>query len=240
METNKIYNVDCLEGLKKLHAESIDLVVTSPPYNIGIDYGDFNDSNQNRDYLEWFYKILKSLYRVLKKDSVLALNVGNQRNSGLPHQAWFLLRKSGFKIIKEIFWYKGLYYIQGETIFVCSKSGDYNKQNYKDDGFYANGQFATIWEMRYKNGESKKCLGHNAFFVKQLPKNFIKITTKEGDLVLDPFIGSGTVALACQEENRNFIGFEINKDYIDIANNRLSQKPIRDWFEKIKWDVEED
>lgn len=216
--------------MKQLDNDSVNLVVTSPPYNIGIDYGEYNDSKQDIEYLGWLKKVLNSLYRILKQDGILALNVGNQRNKGLPHYIYFLLKQVGFKIIKEIFWYKGLYYIQGETIFVCSKSGQYNKQTYKDDGFYANGQFATVWEMRYKTGESKKKLKHNAFFVKKLPYNFIKITTKEEDLVLDPFIGIGTTAVACKELNRKFIGFEINKEYIKVANKRLSQDNLKSWF----------
>ena len=129
-------------------------------------------------------------------------------------------------MIKEILWYKGLYYIQGETIFICSKTEEYNCFYKKNDRFYSNGQFSTVWEMRYKNGESREKLKHDAFFVKQLPRNLILINTKEGGLVLDPFMGVGTTALACKELNRNFVGFETNQEYIKTANKRLSQETL--------------
>lgn len=226
MEVNKIYNMDCIKGMNRLSDSSIDLIVTSPPYNIGIDYGDYDDNKDFNDYKNFLKNVFSEMHRIIKDKGIVAINVGNQRNSGLPHHVFFLLKECGFEIIKEVFWYKGLYYIQGETIFVCSKTKEYNKLYGKNDGFYSNGQFATVWQMRYKNGESKKKLNHNAFFVKQLPTNFIKINTNEGDLVLDPFMGSGTTALACKELNRNYIGFEISQEYIDICNKRLSQENL--------------
>ena len=227
LEINKIHQMDCLDGMKQLEDNSIDLVVTSPPYNINIDYGkDYSDNLPLEEYKKWILGVYKELFRVSKEKGLVCVNVGNQRNSGLPHHTYFLLKEAGFNIIKEIFWYKGLYYIQGETIFICCKGEEYNKYYPKNDGFYSNGQFATIWEMRYKNGESKKNLNHNAFFVKQLPRNCILINTKEGDLVLDPFSGTGTTALASKELNRNYIGFEISEEYLKVSNKRLSQETL--------------
>jgi len=224
LDLNKIYCIDCIEGLKEVPNNSVDLVVTSPPYNIGIDYGEYNDEKEFDDYKKFIIKVFKELYRIIKEDGIVAINVGNQRNSGIPHYYFFWLKESGFNIHKEIFWYKGLYYIQGETIFVCGKGDKYNKYYKKNDGFFSNGQYSTVWEMRYKHGQSKAKLGHNAFFVLQIPTNFIKINTKENDIVLDPFMGVGTTAVAAKQLKRNFIGFEINKDYIQKANERLSQQ----------------
>jgi site-specific DNA-methyltransferase (adenine-specific) len=227
-ELNKVYCMDCLKGLEKIPHNSVDLVVTSPPYNIGIDYGEegYKDNKDFNEYKSFIKKTLIECHRVLKEKGILALNVGNQRNSGIPHHYYFWLKELDFNIIKEIFWYKGLYYIQGETIFVCSKTKEYNCYYKKNDGFYSNGQFSTVWQMRYNNQESRKKLNHNAFFVLQLPKNFISINTKEGDIILDPFMGSGTVALASKQLKRNFIGFEINPEYVKIANKRLAQETL--------------
>jgi len=229
---NCIIKGDSLLEMKKLPDNCIDLIVTSPPYNIGINYSEYDDNKETEDYYKFLKESFKEMYRIIKDKGIVAINVGNQRNSGLPHYVFFILKDIGFKIIKEIFWYKGLYYIQGETIFVCSKSGEYNKYYNINDGFYANGQFSTIWEMRYKlsEGESRKKLNHEAFFVKQLPVNFIKINTKEGDIVLDPFMGTGTTALACKELNCIYIGFEIDEIYIKVANSRLSQQNLRGLF----------
>ena len=109
---------------------------------------------------------------------------------------------------------------------MCSKTKDYNCYYKRNDGFYSNGQFSTVWEMRYNNQESRKKLNHTAFFVLQLPRNFIKINTKEMDVVLDPFMGSGTTAVACKQLGRNFIGFEINPEYVKTANRRLAQEVL--------------
>jgi len=228
----QIINKDCIEGMNQLKDNSIDLAVTSPPYNIGIDYNEYEDQKEWSEYEIFIKKVFRNIYRILKDKSIFACNVGNQRNSGLPHYIYFWLKECGFKIIKEIFWYKGLYYIQGETIFVCSKTGEYNKYYTKNDGFYSNGQFSTVWEMRYKNNESRKKLGHNAFFVEQIPKNFIEITTKINDVILDPFSGTGTVALSCKKLNRRFIGFEIDEKYYKQSLERLNNIPKRldKWF----------
>jgi len=223
-ERNKIYCMDCLEGLKKIPDNSVDLIITSPPYNIGIDYGEtYEDNQESEEYKEFIKNVLLECKRVLKEKGLLGWVVGNQRNSGMPHHHYFWL-KENFEIIKEMFWYKGLYYIQGETIFVCSKTKEYNCYYKRNDGFYSNGQFSTVWEMRYNKQESREKLNHFAFFVKQLPYNFIKINTKEGDIVLDPFVGSGTTCLVAKQQNRKFIGFEINPEYVKIANKRLAQE----------------
>lgn len=237
MEFNKIHQLDCLEGMKQMEDNSVDCIITSPPYNINIDYADYNDDMSQESYLKWLESVLKEFFRLGKDKSLLALNVGNQRNSGLPHYVYFLLKKIGYKIIKEIFWYKGLYYIQGETIFMCSKTGEYNCYYKKNDGFYSNGQFSTVWEMRYSEKENRRRLKHNAFFTKKFPRTVIQINTKEGDLVLDPFMGTGTTALACQELHRNFIGFEISEEYIKISDERLSQKTLRGFQKELSLSV---
>lgn len=223
---NSIINEDCIKGMKRLPEQSVDLIVTSPPYNIGMDYGDYDDNKEFKKYQEFLLSSFKEMYRIIKDKGIVAIVIGNQRNSGLPHYVFSLLKQSGFHIIKEIFWYKGLYYIQGETIFICSRTGEYHKRYNKNDGFYANGQFSTVWEMRYKNNENRNKLNHDAFFVKQLPSNLIKINTKEKDIVLDPFMGTGTTAVACKELDRIYIGFEINSEYIKTSNKRLSQKNL--------------
>ena len=222
-----IKNQDCLKGMKQIKENTIDLIVTSPPYNIGIDYGEFNDQKEWNEYEFFIKKLFERIHKILKQDSIFAINVGNQRNSGLPHYIYFWLKESGFKIIKEIFWYKGLYYIQGETIFICSKSGKFNNYYKKNDGFFSNNQFSTVWEIRYNPDESKKVLNHNAFFVEKIPRLLIEISTKENDVVCDPFLGSGTTAVACKKLNRRFIGFEINKEYCNIANKRINKIPER-------------
>lgn len=230
-KNNNIYQEDCLYGMKKLLKERgencIDLIVTSPPYNIGIKYDEYGDNKISSEYEDLLTKSFDLMYKLISDKGLVCVVIGNQRNSGLPHYVYDLLNYSRFHIVKEIFWFKGLYYIQGETIFVCSKSGEYNKlynsNGYKGDGYFANGQFATVWNMRYDTkNESRKIFGHSAYFTKKIPSTFIKINTRKGDLVFDPFMGVGTTAVASKEFDRDFLGFELSEEYIKTANRRLS------------------
>ncbi len=264
LESGNIYNMDCLVGMSNLEDESIDLVVTSPPYNIGIDYNTYEDTKTNEEYEIWIKQVYRELYRIIKPKGIVAINVGNQRNSGLPHKTYFMLKEAKFNIIKEIFWYKGPYYIQGETIFVCVKNndGEFNnrwKENKMEgyskqmDGYFCNqmatiwkmtyeedeevakifagiSPFSSVWQMTYRDNQSRQKLEHNAFFVEQLPTNFILINTLPGEVVLDPFMGTGTTAVACVREGRKYIGFETDTKYYEGACKRISEtKP------KVRW-----
>ena len=93
IELDKIYNIDCLQGIKQIDSNSVDLVVTSPPYNIGIDYGGYNDKKEWDKYELFIRTVLKDIHRICKDNAIFAINVGNQRNSGLPHHIYFWLKE---------------------------------------------------------------------------------------------------------------------------------------------------
>lgn len=230
-ELNHTYKINCLDLMKELPDSSINLIVTSPPYNLGIDYGStYSDNKPFEEYHQFCVAVYKELKRIIKPDGLVAVVIGNQRDSGIPHHHHFWMIEAGLTYMKEINWYKGCLYIQRETIFICGDKKKYRKLYPRKDGYFSNGGFSTQWQMTYPVGESRKYIKHNAFFITTIPHVLMEINTEPGDLVFDPFMGSGTTAVAAKRLGRNYLGCEINQDYIDLAEERLKNTHL--WTEK--------
>lgn len=242
LELNKIYCCDVLSGLRQLDDNSIDLIVTSPPYNKNgmnksikqtknckwtksIDYGgDSNIDNLPEPvYQEWQIKILDECYRVLKSDGSMFYNHKNRIKSGSgeivsPYE-W--LHKTFFKIRQEIIWDRGStnnvdksrYLPTTEKIFWLTKSTRPNFSRELDTKFKK-----EVWSFPFE-----KSTKHPAPFPIDLPDNIIScIPNKENIIVLDPFMGSGTTALSAIKNGcKGYIGFEKFQEYIDLANERI-------------------
>lgn len=242
MEFNKIYCMDCLEGMKQLPNESIDLVVTSPPYNIGIDYNEYDDKRDWQEYYSWCENWLKEIFRVLKQDGRLCLNhylsLGTSAFRTAPlMELNAIALKLGFKhhsvaiwtdrtLAKRTAWGSWLSasapYINSpfEGILILYKTfwkklskgkSTIDKQSFMDG-------CSGIWNIATETKGLTK-----ANFHLDLPKLCINLFSFQGEIVLDPFMGSGTTAVACVQTERDFIGFEINQEYVDVANKRLQQ-----------------
>lgn len=226
LELNKIYNIDCLDGLKLLDDESIDLIITSPPYNLGgkfhtgndywESYNNYNDDMPEELYQEWQIKVLNECYRVLKKDGSMFYNHKPRIKNGITiHPLQFVL-KSNFILKQEIVWKnrsqnfdKIRFYPMSERIYWLvkdSKTKLFNEIGYSD-----------VWED-VKN--KKRHYIHKATFPLELPENIIKCF-KNSVIVLDIFMGIGTTALASINQKKKFIGFEISEEYCNIANKRI-------------------
>ena len=240
MELNKIYNMDCLEGMKQLNNESVDLIVTDPPYNTKIDTTGgggqrgsnrlnnfFKDTFTDKEYQDLINNSVNEMYRVLKQNKAIYLFI-NWKQLG----KWLdSMGKIGFTIKNVIVWDKVVHglnyhnYAYTYELIIYAVKGDFfpnNKSAFdKRKGFYKD-----IWHIQ-RNIDTNKESIHET--VKQIDviRTPILHASEENDLILDPFMGSGTTAVACQQLNRNFIGFEIEQKYIDLANKRLSQKGLR-------------
>jgi len=236
-ELNKIYNMDCLEGLKQIPDNSVDLIVTDPPYNTGIKKTTkgrlknfFNDKYDEREYERLVEEVCVSLYRVLKTNKAGYIYI-NWKSLGI----WlYYLKKAGFAVKNVIVWDKvihGLnyqnyaytyeliiFFIKGIFKVNNKRIEDKNKKYYKD-----------VWHISRKidNEPDSKHETVKEIKVVKLP---IIHGSNENDIVLDPFIGSGTTAVACKQLNRRFIGFEISKEYCDIVNKRLEQSNLKEWL----------
>ena len=243
IELDRIYNMDCIEGMKQIPDDSIDLIVTSPPYNIGIDYDVYDDKKPWDEYYAWCEEWLKECYRVLKKDGgricidhYISLGTSKCRTSPLS-TLYCLMEKIGFKhhsiavwtditLAKRTAW--GSYLSASAPYINAPFEGiliDY-KENWKkaDKGTSSidKDNFIKltrgVWNIKTETRGLTK-----ANFSVDLPTKAINLLTYEGDVVLDPFMGSGTTAVAAKLTNRHYIGFEVSSDYCKIAEERVEK-----------------
>lgn len=231
METNIIYNMDCLEGLKRLPDSCIDLVVTDPPYNIetsgaGIykqkDKQYVKELNDIKDGFD--ENILDELCRVMKKINIY---IWCSQKQILPLLDYFVKeRKCNYNIIT---WHKT------NPVPACGNKYLTDTEYclfFREKGVKIYGEFKTkfTYYVTPLNQKDKKEWGHPTIKPLNIIENLINNSSKERDIVLDPFMGSGTTAVACQELNRRYIGYELSKEYYDICMDRLS---IEEWGDDL-------
>jgi len=225
---NKIIKGDCLEVLKTIEKESIDCIVTSPPYYTAQHkYQRGSGFHYSMDIGEPLYLIedvSPLLFRVLKNDGALALNLGfSYGETGImrPFRIVERLLRDGWFPYDLIIWHKNnpvpirkRLTNAVEYIFILTKSPGYK---YKKEINYEH----NVWKFPVENKDWGV-----ATFPKDLPFKCIDIMTNEGDLVLDPFMGSGTTAVAATMLKRKYLGIELNPEYIEIAKKRLAQQTL--------------
>jgi len=243
---NKIICGDCLEVMKNIPDNTIDCIITSPPYNkhsakrkcsnkdswkkANIGYGNFKDDMPEDEYQEWQKKVLRECVRILNQNGSIFYNhkprIVNHKTI-FPHE-WL----GEFNVRQMIIWNrKGSPVLEPirfmptvEYVFWITKERKTPKFNKK--AFH----YKEVWEI-----PPKQIPYHPAPFPEELVKRCIDATTEKGDIVLDPFAGSGTTAVVCKQLNRNFIGIELNPEYCKIAEERLRKVPKRlDSFCKVK------
>ena len=241
---NIIYNQDCLEGMKQIDDKSIDCIVTSPPYWKGFEYEAY--FNSYKQYLDWCVLWLKECKRVLKPNGTFWLNVIN--DSEITIRAFEMMeiatRQLMFKLHDTVIWYRynqqpantnRQLTNQCEYIFMLrhtsanislDKAAAYNKNPH----IFKTKNVGNVWEIPFNSGakavkgfgrkETKSRYGHSGFPL-ELAETCILLSTEKEAIVLDPFIGSGTTAIACINTERKFIGFELNPTYHQIAEERI-------------------
>jgi len=253
LETNKIYQGDCLEVLRTFPDESINFIVTSPPYNIKIDYGIYKDNLEWKDYYLWCEKWLKELFRVLKSDGRICINhylsLGNAKERTAPlMEINSIALKIGFKhhsvavwqditLAKRTAWGSWLSasapYINSpfEGILIMYKSNWKRRERGKDT--IKKEDFIKLTRGIWKIPTERKQLT-KANFPIILPEKCINLLTFERDIVLDCFMGSGTTAIACLKTNRRFVGIELSKEYCKIAEERIQKEVSQTKLNEVK------
>lgn len=231
---NKIYLGDCLETLKLFPNNLIDCVVTSPPYNLGGDfhicnngkrttyggYNSFNDKMKENDYQQNQIDVLNELYRVTK-DNSYCFYVHKERiikNNIISPIEW--IRKTDWLISQTVVLDmsatanvdKRRFFPTHEYIYVLCKN--------KDCRLHNEHKLTSVWKAKKT---PRKISGHPATFDYNIPYECILASTKEGDIVLDCYMGIGTTALACICTNRKYIGIEIDEEYIGRAKTNLRE-----------------
>ena len=239
LELNNIYQGDCLELMKQIPDNSVDLIVTSPPYNLGLDYGTYKDNLNLIEYFSWCNNWIRELFRVLKDNSRFALihylSCGKSEKRFAPLMNLnYIAEQTGFKHHGVAIWYDITLTKLTAWGSWLSSSAPYINSPFEGIDFLYKGN----WKREGQNDELTKeefmmaCSGiwkispeknrtHPAPYPKKLSDLIIKLLSKKDDIVLDPFIGSGTTAISCLETNRNFIGMELEPKYVEIAKARL-------------------
>lgn len=273
---------DCKEVMERIPTESIDLVLTSPPYADKRDYGTKNASIAPDEYVDWFIPKAQEIYRVLKPTGSFVLNISDKVVGGYQHLYVFelllkLCKEVGFHLVRDYIWYNPAtppnVYSRGgygrtkkshEYCFWFSKSEEWTfeldpirKPYSKDMKKYLDGKgkgnrsdnirpsthnfnCEKVWsdnggsdpgsviEISNTNSNDmfmklckEKRIAHPARFPEKLAEFFILSGSKEGDVILDPFSGSGTTAAVAQKNNRKWIGIDANADYCELARARI-------------------
>lgn len=222
--------------------EFIDLIVTSPPYNVGIEYNSNDDDLGYENYLQFSYNWMAKCYEWSNSQARFCLNIPLDKNKGGHRPVGADLTKTamkaGWQYKTTIIWNEGN--ISRRTAWGSWKSASapvviapvelivvfYKEQWKKTNGSKINDvtgdEFKNwtqgVWVF---NGESKKRIGHPAPFPKELPYRCIKLFSYQDDLVFDPFSGSGTTLLVAQNLSRMSVGLELDSEYCELAKNRI-------------------
>ena len=232
----KCFNSDILKT--KIRDDSIHLIITSPPYNVGINYDTHSDNMGYNEYITWLTDVFVFLYDKLVDGGRLCINIaptGIKNFAPIHHDLITNLRYAGYRFVTEIIWYKQnrtartawgsfcspsspyvlpsweyVYVLQKGEKLVEDKKSDITKEEFLKfvDGF---------WNIK---PETKK-KGHPVPFPEDLVYRLIKLYTYPGNMVCDPFGGSGTVAKVARAQRREFMMVEISSEYFKIAMDQI-------------------
>ncbi|WP_311135707.1 DNA-methyltransferase [Kaistella polysaccharea] len=256
LEINKVYSMDCVEGMRKIPDNSVDLVVTSPPYDSLRDYNGFSFD---------LHLTGTEIYRVLKDGGIAVMVIQDQtKDFGKSLTSFRTIidwcDNIGFKLFETVIyrkhgtegaWWTKRFRVDHEymPIFLKGKRPQFfDKEPIKIPSKHG-GKILTGSGNRKTNGETTslvtrpinltKCPGtvwdylmagdknplkrkHPAVFPDKIPLDFIQVFCPLGGIVLDPFMGSGSTAVAALKTQRNFIGFDISEEYVKISTDRIN------------------
>lgn len=254
MEKDIIY-LKTSENMKEVDDESVDLIVTSPPYNIDIKYGNktahgktieskgtkYKDKLPENEYRKMLQSVFHECKRVLKPDGSIWINIKNRyddeqiitpfwledyfedlylKNLIIWNFDWGGSTNKRFAPRYEfVFWYtksKNKYKFNLDAVKIPAL-------NYRPDRYKSQLKNPSdVWKIPMISGNFIERTGHPAQYPERLIERIVLAGTNKGDIVLDPFMGSGTTAVVAKKYNRHYLGYEIVKEYIDMANKRLS------------------
>jgi len=247
LELNKIYCGDTIEFMKKIDDKSIQLILTSPPYNASQRKDGFNnkypiddthtDNMSEKEYLDWLVSVFKEYSRIIKDKGVVAFNMSYTKYS--PSLPYFLINRifneTDFLIVDTVAWeknsvtpfpgHKNRLTRKAEFVYI------FVKKDHLDD-FDANKEISSIsktgqkfYKIYYNILKTKNNDGaikeHRACFSSDFAKFFVDLYSFPNSIVLDNFVGTGTTCLVSKKMNRYYIGIDLSQTYCDIANKRI-------------------
>ena len=260
MRLNTIIHGDCIKELKKFPSDSVDLIFADPPYNMQLKNALYRPNNSKVDgvddewdkfdsfseYDEFCTNWLKECRRILKNTGTIWV-IGSYHNI---FRVGNIMLNLGFWILNDVTWHKtnpmpnfmGTRFTNAtETLLWCSKGETYKKYtfNYRLMKKYNNNkQMTSVWQIGLCTGEERLKgdngeKAHSTQKPEELLKRIILSTTKNGDIILDPFFGTGTTGAAAKKLKRNFIGIEKEAKYITLAKKRIEK--INEYFKEADW-----
>ena len=240
--------------MKEVPSKSVSLMVTSPPYNIDIQYGNrwengkiigtkglkYQDNLKEVEYRQLINDVITETKRVLKDDGQIWFNIKNRyKDDNMIPPYWILDYFQDMYLKNIIIWNfdwggstnKRFCSRYEYVFFFTKKKNDYTFNledvkipalNYRPDRYKSQLKNPTdVWRMSLVSGNSAERTEHPAQYPEELIERIIKTGTNPGDIVLDPFMGSGTTAVVAKKLGRDFIGYETEEEFIKIAENRL-------------------
>ncbi|MGA2763042.1 MAG: site-specific DNA-methyltransferase [Spirochaetia bacterium] len=237
-----IFHTNAL-STKAVAPESVDLIVTSPPYNVDMDYGAHDDGQSYGRYLGFCRRWMARCFAWLRKDGRMCLNIPLDKNKdgqqSVGADLTTIAKEAGFRYHSTIVWNEGNisrrtawgswmsasapYVIAPVELIVVLYRQSWKRTSGSRESDISRGEFMEwtngLWTF---NGESRRRTGHPAPFPVELPRRCILLFSFKGDTVLDPFMGSGTTLVAAAGSGRRGLGIEIDESYCELAKNRLS------------------
>lgn len=242
---NKIIQGDILETMARIPSESVDMAFADPPFNLKKKYGAYKDSKEIREYLEWCYQWLDEMVRVVKPTgSIIVHNIPKwltYYSSRLNEQAyfrhWIVWDAAGAPMGKTLLpnHYGILFYVKQPKGFkffdlrsphkVCRVCGAYIKDyGGKKALMHTFGTIVSdVWSDIHRIRHKKRRDAHPCQLPEHLLERIILMTTEVGDTVLDPFVGTGTTAIAAKKLGRSYIGIDVDSKYTKIADQKLKE-----------------
>ena len=252
MDLNNIYTGDCIELIQDLEDDSIDLMITSPPYNVDLGntkkckqtcYDVYNDNKEHHQYISWLRDIFGDLYPKIKTGGRVVINIGDGKNGAVPTHSditHFMTQDIGYLMKTTIIWNKNQvnnrtswgtwkspknpsFPTPFEYILVFCKDS-YSKDGHKDNITVSRDEFIinSLAIWKFKTETNIKKFGHPAMFPVELPKRLIQQLSYKDDVVLDIFSGLGTTCVAAKMLERKWIGFELSEEYTRLSIDRLN------------------
>jgi len=244
LDLNRIYNVDCLEFMRDIKDNSIDLIFADPPYNLSksnfkmkFTKSGGSDLNTNKgawdnfskdDFEDFTEKWLTEAFRILKETGSFWV-AGTYHNI---HLTGYLMEKIGFEILNEVLWHKTdatpnlscTRFVADHENFLWARKSKKNIFNYEDMKKINGGkQMRSIWPKGKTTGGKRS---HPTQKPEWLLERVILSTSKKGGIVFDPFLGSGTTAVVAKKLKRNYIGTELDKNYFELAQSRIKNTAV--------------
>lgn len=259
IEINKIYNEDNINTLNRMKDDFLDLTVTSPPYNIDLGNNKYNkspydlykDNKEHKEYILWLKSIFMLVYTKTKKGGRCIINIGDGQNGKVPTHSDVIqmMVDIGWIPMTIIIWDKnnvsnrtawGSFMSPSSPSFptpfeyILCFAKEERRLQWTGKTDLTRDEFIS-WSLAKWNftGENLRKIGHPAAFPVELPLRCVKMFSWVDSIVYDPFMGSGSTAIACIKTNRKYIGSEISSDYVSLAEKRI-RKELEDFNEKHK------